>query len=82
MLGAHLTPREYLDRCAAEFDKLDFEVIGALGREIYDAYEDGRFVFICGNGGSGSNSSHKCELFDPLPPLPQINTKRPSSYAS
>ena len=61
MLGAHLTPREYLDRCAAEFDKLDFGVIEALGREIYDAYEEGRFVFICGNGGSGSNSSHLCE---------------------
>ena len=61
MLGAQLTPREYLDRCAAEFDKLDLGVIEALGREIYDAYEDGRFVFICGNGGSGSNSSHLCE---------------------
>jgi D-sedoheptulose 7-phosphate isomerase len=61
MLGAHLTPREYLDRCAAEFDKLDFSAIEALGQDIYDAYEDGRFVFICGNGGSGSNSSHLCE---------------------
>lgn len=61
MLGAHLTPQEYLARCAAEFEKLDFNVIETLGREIYDAYEDGRFVFICGNGGSGSNSSHLCE---------------------
>lgn len=61
MLGAHLTPREYLDRCAAEFEKLDLGVFEALGREIYEAYEDGRFVFICGNGGSGSNSSHLCE---------------------
>lgn len=61
MLGAHLTPQEYLARCAAEFEKLDFSVIEALGSEIYDAYEDGRFVFICGNGGSGSNSSHLCE---------------------
>lgn len=61
MLGAHLTPREYLDRCAAELDKLDLASIEALGREIYDAWSDGRFVFICGNGGSGSNSSHLCE---------------------
>jgi D-sedoheptulose 7-phosphate isomerase len=61
MLGAHLTPREYLHRCAAEFDKLNLNAIEALGRDIYDAYEAGRFVFICGNGGSGSNSSHLCE---------------------
>lgn len=61
MLGAHLTPQEYLDRCAAELKKLDLGSIEALGREIYDAWQDGRFVFICGNGGSGSNSSHLCE---------------------
>jgi D-sedoheptulose 7-phosphate isomerase len=61
MLGAHLTPGEYLDRCAAELGKLDTGVIEAMGREIYEAWEDGRFVFICGNGGSGSNSSHLCE---------------------
>ena len=61
MLGAHLTPREYFDRCAAELKKLDLGAIEALGGEIYDAWNDGRFVFICGNGGSGSNSSHLCE---------------------
>ena len=61
MLGAYLSPREYLERCAQEFDKLDLGVIEALGADIYEAYQDGRFVFICGNGGSGSNSSHLCE---------------------
>ena len=28
---------------------------------IEDAYHAGRFVFICGNGGSGANASHLCE---------------------
>jgi len=61
MLGAELTPSEYLDRCAAEFAKLDLSQTEGLADEIYRAYEEGRFVFICGNGGSGSNSSHFCE---------------------
>ena len=61
MLGAHLSPTEYLRRCADEFDKLDTGELVALSDAIYDAWADGRFVFICGNGGSGSNSSHLCE---------------------
>ena len=48
-------------RCAAEFDKLDVAQISGLADDIYQAYEESKFVFICGNGGSGSNSSHFCE---------------------
>lgn len=61
MLGTELKPREYLQRCAAEFDKLDLQQIEGLADDIFAAYERGKFVFICGNGGSGSNSSHFCE---------------------
>jgi len=61
MLGAELTPREYLARCSAEFERLDLAEVEKLSNDIYAAYEKGRFVFICGNGGSGSNSSHFCE---------------------
>ena len=61
MLGAELSPLEYLSRCSAEFAKLDLTPLEALGEEIFAAYQAGRFVFICGNGGSGSNSSHLCE---------------------
>ena len=61
MLGAELPPLAYLARCAAEFARLDLSPVEALSQEIYSAYEEGRFVFICGNGGSGSNSSHFCE---------------------
>jgi D-sedoheptulose 7-phosphate isomerase len=61
MLGAHLTLGEYLERCQDEFNKLDFQQSERLSDAIYQAYEDERFVFICGNGGSGSNSSHFCE---------------------
>ena len=61
MLGAELTPREYLDRCSQVFLDLDLTESERLSDAIYAAYEEGRFVFICGNGGSGSNSSHLCE---------------------
>ena len=33
----------------------------ALADAVYECYEHRRIVFICGNGGSGSNSSHFCE---------------------
>ena len=61
MLGTELNPREYLARCSAEFDKLDLTQVEALSQDIFAAYEQGRFVFLCGNGGSGSNASHFCE---------------------
>lgn len=61
MLGAHLNPQQYLARCSEEFGRLDLSQTAGLADEIYSAYQDGRFVFICGNGGSGSNSSHFCE---------------------
>lgn len=61
MLGAELTPVDYLKRCSDEFDKLDLTQSEQLSDAIYRAWDEGRFVFICGNGGSGSNSSHFCE---------------------
>ena len=61
MLGVELTPREYLARCSAEFEKLDLKQVEGLADDIFAAYEQGKFVFLCGNGGSGSNCSHFCE---------------------
>ena len=61
MLGSELTPRDYLARCSAEFDRLDVREAEGLSDDIFAAYQTGRFVFICGNGGSGSSASHFCE---------------------
>jgi len=52
---------EYLAKCSTEFGRLDLRSVEQLAEEIFAAYQDERFVFICGNGGSGSNSSHFCE---------------------
>ena len=61
MLGIKLSPRQFLDRVGDELQKIDPAQIQALGDAIYSCYEQGRFVFIIGNGGSGSNASHLCE---------------------
>ena len=61
MLGATLGPREYLERVCSEIQRLDPARLERVCDLIEDAYHAGRFVFICGNGGSGANASHLCE---------------------
>jgi D-sedoheptulose 7-phosphate isomerase len=61
MLGVKLSPRDFLDRVGEEMDRIDPAQIQALADAIYECYQKGRFVFVIGNGGSGSNASHLCE---------------------
>jgi D-sedoheptulose 7-phosphate isomerase len=35
--------------------------VKALADAIFECYQHKRMVFLCGNGGSGSNASHFCE---------------------
>jgi len=61
MLGAKLGVSAYLSRVCDEIRRLDPAQIETLSELVDTAYDDGRFVFICGNGGSGANASHFCE---------------------
>jgi D-sedoheptulose 7-phosphate isomerase len=61
MLGASLNVSQYLERTSAEFAGINLPAVELLAAEIHSAYEDGRFIFLCGNGGSGSTCSHVCE---------------------
>ncbi len=61
MLGAKLGVSDYLTRVCQEIQKLDPSQVENVSELIENAYDEGRFVFIIGNGGSGSNSSHLCE---------------------
>ena len=61
MLGATLGAKDYLKRVCREIERLDLSQVEQLSDMIESAYHDGRFVFICGNGGSGANASHLCE---------------------
>jgi D-sedoheptulose 7-phosphate isomerase len=61
MLGIKLSPRQFLDRVGHELQKIDPAQFQALADAVWSCYRQGRFVFIIGNGGSGSNASHLCE---------------------
>lgn len=61
MLGIKLNPRQFLDRVAQELGRIDTAEIKTLADQVYDCYQQGKFVFLIGNGGSGSNCSHFCE---------------------
>jgi D-sedoheptulose 7-phosphate isomerase len=61
MLGIHLDPKSFMDRVAVELSRIDPSQIRNLADAIFACYKSQRIVFICGNGGSGSNSSHFCE---------------------
>jgi D-sedoheptulose 7-phosphate isomerase len=58
MLGASTSPRQFLDRVSEELRKLDAQPLTLLADAIYECYRRGRTVFVCGNGGSGSNATH------------------------
>jgi D-sedoheptulose 7-phosphate isomerase len=61
MLGVHLDVDEYLKRLQAELDRVDRSEVTALGNAIYEAWENERFVFVFGNGGSATTASHLAE---------------------
>ncbi len=61
MLGATMGARAFLERVGRELLRVEEAQIQNLADRIYDCYRRDRFVFICGNGGSGSNASHFCE---------------------
>ena len=61
MIGRHMDPKAFLRRVGEELDKIDTAEVQTLADWIWDVYQGGRFVFVIGNGGSGSNASHFCE---------------------
>jgi len=61
MLGTKLDSRAFLERVGQELRRIDSAEVMALADAIFECYEHRRMVFLCGNGGSGSNASHFCE---------------------
>jgi D-sedoheptulose 7-phosphate isomerase len=61
MLGTKLDVHPFLERVSRELLQLRPDEVRALADAIYRCYAENRFVFLCGNGGSGSNASHFCE---------------------
>ena len=61
MLGAELTCDRYLDRLKTEIDHIDQDGLQRWADLLYAAWEEGRFVYLIGNGGSGTTATHMCE---------------------
>ena len=61
MLGRHMNPKAFLKRVGEELEKIEGQEVQQLADLIWGCYQAGRFVFVIGNGGSGSNASHFCE---------------------
>jgi D-sedoheptulose 7-phosphate isomerase len=61
MLGNKLDARPFLERVAQELLRIDPAEVKALAEAMFSCYQRGRFIFVIGNGGSGSNASHFCE---------------------
>jgi D-sedoheptulose 7-phosphate isomerase len=61
MLGIDLDIDDYLGRLKAEIDRVDRAEVSRLADLVYAAWQQGRFVFVCGNGGSATLASHIAE---------------------
>ena len=61
MLGIQLDVGDYLDRLRTELARVDQDQVRQLADLIYRAWENEKFVFLFGNGGSATTSSHLAE---------------------
>ncbi len=61
MLGIELSSAEYLARLTEELARVDRAALERWSDHLFTAWENGRQVFILGNGGSGSTASHMSE---------------------
>ena len=61
MLGVSLDVDDYLGRLKAELDRVGRDDVVRWGDLLYQAWDEGRFVFIFGNGGSACTASHFAE---------------------
>jgi D-sedoheptulose 7-phosphate isomerase len=63
MLGLTLGPADYLDRLKAELSRVDLAQIRTWSDLVYEAWRQGKSVFVFGNGGSGTTATHMAEDF-------------------
>jgi D-sedoheptulose 7-phosphate isomerase len=61
MLGAQLAAAPYISRLQAELARVSLAELQQWADLVYGAWESNRWVFIFGNGGSGTTASHMSE---------------------
>ncbi len=61
MLGAQLHLPDYITRLQAEIGRVEQREIQQMADWIFEAWEQDKFVYIFGNGGSGTTATHMSE---------------------
>lgn len=61
MLGVTLNAEDYVGRLKEELDRVDRAAVHRWADLIFQAWENEKFVFVIGNGGSGTTASHISE---------------------
>ncbi len=61
MLGATLDLHQYVQRLQNELQRVDPREIQTWADLVYKAWQNEKFVFVFGNGGSGTTATHICE---------------------
>ena len=61
MMGATLSSDGYLQRLNQELERVDQQAMHRWSDLIFQAWKNDRFVFLFGNGGSGTTASHMAE---------------------
>jgi len=61
MLGVTLDSDSYLQRLRTELERIDTRAMRTWSDLLYEAWENEQFVYIMGNGGSGTTASHFSE---------------------
>ncbi len=61
MLGATLDANDYLARLNAELERADRDALARWADLIFNAWQQGNWVYLFGNGGSGTTASHMAE---------------------
>ncbi len=61
MIGISLDYPTYLERLRTELTRVDPAEVEHFSDLIFEAFQNGKTVFIIGNGGSACNASHLCE---------------------
>ncbi|MFV1967268.1 MAG: SIS domain-containing protein [Pirellulaceae bacterium] len=61
MLGVELATGAYLERLKKEIERVSQPDLQMWAELLFDAWQQDRFVFIFGNGGSGCTASHMAE---------------------
>ncbi len=61
MLGTDLNITDYLERLAEELRRVDLAAVQQLADLIHEAWQNEKFVFLIGNGGSATTCSHLAE---------------------